>query len=32
MPKCQEIGCKVNNATYGLIDTKIATFQKIGVF
>ena len=26
MPKCQEIGCKVKNATYGLIDTKISLF------
>ena len=26
MPHCKEIGCKVKNATYGLIYTKISLF------
>ena len=26
MPHCKEIVCKVKNAKYGLIDTKIALF------
>ena len=26
MPHCKEIGCKVKNATYGLINTKIGLF------